>query len=175
MRVRDPETGCLLGHEQEGELEVWSPNIFVGYYGDETSTKAAFTSDGFLKTGDLGTTCSDGSFTYLGRMGDVLRLGGFLVNPLEIETHLCKHHVINDAQVVAVPTEKGNKPVAFVLRDEDTQLNENEIIDYCKQELAGFKVPIRVLEIENFPTTPSPNGTKIQKATLRKLAIESLK
>ena len=108
-------------------------------------------------------------------MGDVLRLGGFLVNPLEIETHLCKHHVINDAQVVAVPTEKGNKPVAFVLRDEDTQLNENEIIDYCKQELAGFKVPIRVLEIENFPTTPSPNGTKIQKATLRKLAMESLK
>ena len=175
VRVRDPETGCLLGHEQEGELEVWSPNIFVGYYGDETSTKSAFTSDGFLKTGDLGTTCSDGSFTYLGRMGDVLRLGGFLVNPLEIETYLCKHHVINDAQVVAVPTEKGNKPVAFVLRDEDTQLNENEIIDYCKQELAGFKVPIRVLEIENFPTTPSPNGTKIQKATLRKLAIESLK
>ena len=64
MRVRDPETGCLLGHEQEGELEVWSPNIFVGYYGDETSTKA-FTSDGFLKTGDLGTTCR--WFIYLSR------------------------------------------------------------------------------------------------------------
>ena len=83
--------------------------------------------------------------------------------------------VLADVTTASVPTEKGNKPVAFVLRDEDTQLNENEIIDYCKQELAGFKVPIRVLEIENFPTTPSPNGTKIQKATLRKLAIESLK
>jgi len=174
VRVRDPETGCLLGHEEEGELEVWSPNIFVGYYGDEASTKAAFTDDGFLKTGDLGTTCSDGSFTYLGRMGDVLRLGGFLVNPLEIETFLCKHNVINDAQVVAVPTEKGNKPVAFILREEGAQLDENEIIAYCKRGLAGFKVPICVVEIAKFPTTPSPNGTKIQKSTLRKLAIERL-
>ena len=66
VRVCDPET--VFSHEKEGELEIWSPNIFVGYYGDEVSTKAAFTDDGFLKNQRIGTTCSDGSFTYLGRM-----------------------------------------------------------------------------------------------------------
>ena len=64
--------------------------------------------------------------------------------------------------------------MAFILREEGAQLDENEIIAYCKRGLAGFKVPICVVEIAKFPTTPSQNGTKIQKSTLRKLAIERL-
>jgi len=175
IRARDPDTGVLLPHGREGELEVWSPNIFVGYYGNEEATQAAFTKDGFLKTGDLGSTCEDGSFTYLGRMGDVLRLGGFLVNPLEIEMHLCSHEQVKDAQVVAVATKRGMRPVAFILAEHSKgKFSENLLIEYCKDALAGFKIPIRILEIDAFPTTPSPNGTKIQKGALRKLAIETI-
>lgn len=172
VRVRDPETGAILGHGEQGELEIWSPNLFVGYFGNEEATRKAFTEDGYFKTGDLGTTQPDGTFTYLGRMGDVLRLGGFLVNPLEIETHLCAHPSVADAQTIAVTTERGNRPVAFVIPEAGVEIDEAGLIHHCKGQLAAFKVPIRVFAIDAFPSTPSPNGTKIQKGQLRRMAEE---
>ena len=174
VRVRNPDNQEILDFEQEGELEMWSPNIFVEYFGDEKASMAAFTDDGFLRTGDLGTVSKNGSFTYLGRMGDVLRLGGFLVNPLEIETHLCGHEMVEDAQVVSIATDRGNKAVAFILLNEKIAFCETVLKGYCKQTLAGFKVPIKIIPIDAFPTTPSPNGTKIQKSALRELAMQSI-
>ena len=172
VRVRDPDSGTLLGHGEQGELEIWSPNLFVGYYGNQEASRTAFTEDGFFKTGDLGTTEADGTFNYLGRMGDVLRLGGFLVNPLEIETHLCAHPSVADAQTIAIPTERGNRPVAFVIPENGAEIDEVALIGHCKAQLASFKVPIRVIAIDEFPSTPSPNGTKIQKGALRRMAQE---
>ena len=148
--------------------------MFVGYYGNENATRKALRDDGYLRTGDLGITQDDGTFTYLGRMGDVLRLGGFLVNPLEIETHLCAHKAVVDAQVVAVATGRGNKPVAFVIPEPDNPPDEPDLIAHCKANLAGFKVPIRILPVDRFPSTPSPNGTKIQKGVLRSMAEDAL-
>ncbi len=174
VRVRDVETGMLLGHDIEGELEMTSPNLFLGYYGDDDATAAAMTGDGYLRTGDLGITHDDGSFTYLGRLGDVLRLGGFLVSPLEIESHLCTHATVADAQVVAVATPRGNRPVAFVIPEDGAIIEPASLIDHCKQALAGFKVPVRVIAIETFPATESANGTKIQKGALRQLADSAI-
>jgi fatty-acyl-CoA synthase len=174
VRVRDPDTGTLLGDGEQGELEIWTPNMFVGYHGNEEETRKAFTEDGYFKTGDLGTTEPDGTFTYLGRMGDVLRLGGFLVNPLEIETHLCAHASVADAQTIALATERGNRPVAFVIPEAGAEIDEASLIAHCKAQLASFKVPIRVIAIDEFPSTPSPNGTKIQKGELRRLAQERI-
>jgi fatty-acyl-CoA synthase len=174
VRVRDPDTGEMLGHGGQGELEIWSPNMFVGYFGNESATSEAFTPDGYFKTGDLGTTEPDGTFTYLGRMGDVLRLGGFLVNPLEIETHLCAHSSVADAQTIAIATERGNRPVSFVIPEKGTEIDEAALIGHCKEQLASFKVPVRVIAIDAFPSTPSPNGTKIQKGELRRLAQERI-
>jgi fatty-acyl-CoA synthase len=173
VRVRDLDSGEVLGDDREGELEIWTPNLFVGYYGNAEATAKAMTEDGYFKTGDLGTTQADGAFTYLGRMGDVLRLGGFLVNPLEIETHLCAYHTVADAQTVAIATDRGNRPVAFVIPEAGAVINEAALIDHCRQSLAGFKVPVRVISIDAFPSTASPNGTKIQKAELRRLAEQS--
>ena len=173
VRVRDPDSGAVLGDDREGELEIWTPNMFAGYYGNAEATAKAMTEDGYFKTGDLGTTQADGAFTYLGRMGDVLRLGGFLVNPLEIETHLCAHHTVADAQTVAIATDRGNRPVAFVIPEAGAVIDEAALIDHCRQSLAGFKVPVRVIPIDVFPSTPSPNGTKIQKAELRRMAEQS--
>jgi fatty-acyl-CoA synthase len=170
VRVRDPDTGTLLGDGAQGELEIWTPNMFVGYHGNEEATRKAFTEDGYFKTGDLGTSELDGTFTYLGRMGDVLRLGGFLVNPLEIETHLCAHASVADAQTIALATERGNRPVAFVIPEQGSEIDETALIGHCKAQLASFKVPIRVIAINEFPSTPSPNGTKIQKGELRRMA-----
>ena len=90
VRVRDPETGELLGPGQPGALEMAGPSLMVGYYGNEKATAAAMTADGYVRTGDLGQLDGRGGFTFLSRMGDVLRLSGFLVNPLEIEMHIQK-------------------------------------------------------------------------------------
>ena len=175
VRARDPETGEILGHGEAGELEAWSPNLFDRYYGDEAATARAFTGDGWFRTGDLGSTAADGSFAYLARMGDALRLGGFLVNPLEIETHLCAHPAVADAQVVAVATARGNRPVAFVVpAPGGGGIDEAALAAHCRGALAGFKVPVRCLPIDAFPVTDGPNGTKIQKTRLRRMAEEAV-
>ena len=74
----------------DGELQCAGPSLMVGYYGNEKATAEVMTSDGYVRTGDLAEMDGHGGFTFLSRMGDVLRLSGFLVNPLEIETHIQK-------------------------------------------------------------------------------------
>src|SRR6266446_4264950 len=102
VRVRDPDSGALLGPGQPGALECAGPSLMVGYYGNEKATAEAMTPDGYVRTGDLAELDEHGGFTFLSRMGDVLRLSGFLVNPQEIETHIQKLPGIAGCQTIAV-------------------------------------------------------------------------
>jgi len=142
----------------------------VGYYGNEKATAETITPDGYVRTGDLAQLESDGSFTFLSRMGDVLRLSGFLVNPLEIEMHIQKLAAIEGCQTIAVPRTDGVRAVAFVMLKPGAALDEAAVIAHCRQGLANYKVPLRVFPIEEFPKTPSPNGLKIQRNKLREIA-----
>ncbi len=173
VRVRDPETGELLGPGQPGALECAGPSLMVGYYGNEAATAQAMTADGYVRTGDLAELDGRGGFTFLSRMGDVLRLSGFLVNPLEIETHIQKLPAIADCQTIAVPRPEGVRAVSFVILKPGATLDEAAIIAHCKRGLANYKVPLRVFAVDDFPKTPSPNGFKIQRTKLREMA-ESL-
>jgi fatty-acyl-CoA synthase len=170
VRVRDPETGELLGPGQPGALEMAGPSLMVGYYGNEQATAAAMTADGYVRTGDLGQLDGRGGFTFLSRMGDVLRLSGFLVNPLEIEMHIQKVPGISGCQTVAVPRPEGVRAVAFVILEPGATLDEAATIAHCKHGLANYKVPARVFAVDDFPKTPSPNGFKIQRTKLREMA-----
>lgn len=170
VRVRDPETGELLGAGRPGALECAGPSLMVGYWGNDKATAEALTPDGYVRTGDLGQLEADGSFTFLSRMGDVLRLSGFLVNPLEIETHIQKLPSIEGCQTIAVPGPAGVRAVSFVMLKSGAALDEAEVIAHCKRGLANYKVPLRVFAIDDFPKTPSPNGFKIQRAKLREMA-----
>jgi fatty-acyl-CoA synthase len=170
VRVRDPDTGRLLGLGESGELEMRGPSLMREYFGDEAASRAALSEDGFVRTGDLGRLLDDGSFLFEARMGDVLRLSGFLVAPAEIEAHLQRHPSIDGAQVVGVSTAAGLKPVAFVTRRKGARFDEAELTAHCAAGLARYKVPTRILAIEAFPTTMSPNGRKIRKAELRERA-----
>jgi fatty-acyl-CoA synthase len=170
VRVCDPETGALLGVGQPGALECAGPSLMVGYYGDEKATAEAMTSDGYVRTGDLGELDGLGGFTFLSRMGDVLRLSGFLVNPLEIETHIQKLPGIAECQTVAVARPEGVRAVSFVILQPAATLDEQEVIAHCRRGLASYKVPVRVLAVPDFPKTPSPNGFKVQRAKLREMA-----
>lgn len=170
VRVRDTETGRLLGPGESGEIEVGGPHVMVGYLGNDEANAKTFTDDGFVRTGDLGYMESGDTFVYLARLGDTLRLGGFLVNPREIEAYLESFDAIDQAQVVAVDTERGPRPVAWVIVPAGHHLDADSIIAACQADMAKYKVPVRLIETEAFPTTPSANGVKIQKAKLRERA-----
>lgn len=117
----------------------------------------------------------DGTFVYLARSGDAIRLSGFLVDPLEIEDVLKDIEGVRDAQVVGVETTGKTVPVAFVIADGSVEFDEARIVEAAKAMLAAFKVPARVLPVDAFPTTESANGQKIQKAKLRAMAADFLK
>ena len=120
-----------------------------------------------------------GTFEYVARLGDALRLGGFLVSPAEIEAHLETAKGVAAAQVVGVETDSGPGCCAFVVlegasRGRDHGTMEAQLKAFCAQALAKFKVPRRIFILDAFPTTPSANGTKIQKAKLREQAQQRL-
>jgi fatty-acyl-CoA synthase len=154
----------------DGELECAGPSVMVGYYGNDEATKRTLTADGYVKTGDLAEMDSDGGFTFLSRMGDVLRLSGFLVNPLEIETYIQKVPGIEACTAIALPRADGVRAIAFVILKPGAALDEAAVIAHCRQGLANYKVPLRVFAIDDFPKTPSPNGFKIQRNRLREAA-----
>jgi fatty-acyl-CoA synthase len=175
VRVRDPESGDLLGPGQPGALECMGPSMMVGYYANAKATADSFTEDGYFRTGDLGQLDEHGGFTFLARMGDVLRLSGFLVNPLEIETHIQALAGIEACQTIAVARPDGVRAVAFAILKPGATLDEAAIIAHCRRGLANYKVPARVFAIDDFPKTPSPNGFKIQRAKLREMADELMR
>ncbi len=174
VRAVDTASGRVLPHGEQGELQFKGPSCMMGYYGNAEATQAAFTGDGFFKSGDLGYTVRDGEFVYLSRIGDVLRLAGFLVNPLEIEAVLDAHPSVAVSQVVGIDGPRGQLPVAFVLPKNGVAVDEAALIAHCKKQIANYKVPHHVLPIDVFPFTPSANGNKIQKAKLREMAAEAL-
>jgi len=171
VRARDPESGELLPHGAQGELEFLAPGSrMVAYHGDAEATRAAFTADGYYRSGDLGSTLADGRFVYLARMGDALRLGGFLVSPAEIEAVVQEAPGIGACQVVGVPRAEGLVPIAFVVLQHGATLDEPALTAFVAARLARYKVPRRVFPIDVFPVTPGANATKIQKGKLRELA-----
>ncbi len=172
-RVRDVDSGALLPVGETGELELRGPSRMLGYFEDPAATAAAVTSDGFVRTGDLGYMTDDRSFVFLSRRGDVLRLGGFLVSPLEIESHIQALPDIEGCQVVGVPTPDGPRAVAFVTLRPGTALDEAAVRRHCLDGLARFKAPQRVIALAEFPTTKSANGTKIQRGRLREMAEQA--
>ena len=170
VRARDPQTGALVPHGEHGMLEIRAPSMLMGYFRDEAATTAALTEDGYFKTGDLGYTLADGRFVYLARMGDALRLSGFLVSPAQIEKVVSEYHGIAACQVVGLELAQRLQPIAFVVLAPGSAFDEAAIVEHCRRRMARYKVPHRVFAVEGFPTTDGPNGFKVRKETLRELA-----
>ncbi|MGE8494363.1 AMP-binding protein [Comamonas sp.] len=173
VRVRNLETGAIAEAQEPGELEFYSPTLMQQYLHDAQATQQAFTDDGFLRSGDLGYLNGDGGFTHISRLGDVLRIGGFLVNPAEIEESVMALCGASACQVVAVNASGSSRPVAFVLdpRDNaDQRWDEEAIKAQLQQQIARYKVPIRIFRVKTFPYTMGPNGKKVKRNELRDLA-----
>jgi malonyl-CoA/methylmalonyl-CoA synthetase len=148
---------------EEGELLVRGPNVFAGYWRRPDATAAAFTPDRFFRTGDLASVAPDGYITLLGRRSDLIISGGFNLYPREIEELLLEQDGIREAAVVGVPDEvRGEVPVAYLVGDFDPVALEQ----FCREQLASFKVPRRFIRVDSIPRTALG---KVQKHLLKSL------
>jgi len=164
IEVRDPETGETLSAGERGEIVARGRSVFSGYYNDPVKTEAAFWEGEWFRTGDLGALDAEGRITFLGRLKDMLKVGGENVAAIEIEGYLALHTAVKLAQVVGIPDEKyGEVPVAFIERAPGATTTEAELIDFCRDEIASFKIPRHVRFVEDWPM----GATKILKYELR--------
>lgn len=170
LRVRHTESGELLEPEQSGVLEIRAEGNFAGYFNNPEATAQSVDQDGFFSTGDIGYLRRDGSFIYQTRAGDAIRLSGFLVNPAEIEDVLRDCPGVAEAQVIGADVNGKPACVAFVIAEPGTDIDAEGTRAWLKNIIAPFKVPARVWFLDAFPVTESANGTKIQRAKLRKMA-----
>ncbi|MGY2065342.1 AMP-binding protein [Blastococcus sp. SYSU DS0619] len=175
VRAADPETGAVVPFGQEGELQFRGPNVVDSYLGDPGAADRAFTADGWFRSGDLGRLTAANAFVYVVRMGDALRLRGFLVDPAGIEQRLGEHPDVATAKVVGVEGADGaTVAVGFVVAVPGREPEPADLRRWCARTLAGFKVPAAVHVIDEMPTTSGTNGVKIRADVLRERATRSM-
>ena len=170
LAVRDPGTGSALPPGASGELWIDAPSRFIAYLDNPAATERAIDADGMFRTGDLAKLDGE-SFVYEARIGDAMRLGGFLVSPQEIEAVIQAEPGVAAVQVVSASCGEADPvPVAFVQACAGAVLHESTLRARCLEQLARFKVPERIVVVEGFPIVDSPNGPKVQRVRLRETA-----
>lgn len=158
--------GIPDGLPGEGELLMRGATITPGYFGDPAATAAAF-DDGWLRTGDVARRDADGYYTIIDRLKDMYVSGGENVWPAEVEQVLTAHPSVAEAAVIGVPDPKwAETGRAFVLAQPGQTLDPAALTAWCRERLAGFKVPRDIRLVVDFPRTPSG---KVRKAALRDL------
>lgn len=177
VRIVSGDDRRALDVGEVGELQFRGPSVLRGYLNDDSETRTSVTADGWFRSGDLGRFDGDDgrTFLYHSRMGDSLRLRGFLTDPAEIEHKLLAHPSVQATHVVGVSAPNGGDTcVAFVLPAEGVSVDETELVAFCAAGLARYKVPEIVVAVQAFPTVDGPNGVKIRKSELRTRAAELL-
>jgi fatty-acyl-CoA synthase len=170
VRILSVETDEDCAPGEQGELLTRGYHVMRGYYKMEDRTAEVIDDEGWLHTGDLAVMDEDGYVRITGRAKDMIIRGGENIYPREIEEFLYTHPEISDVQVYGVPDEKyGEKVAAAVQLRQDSELTAEEVRDYCRENIARFKVPEYVDFVEEYPMTASG---KIQKYKLREAAVE---
>jgi fatty-acyl-CoA synthase len=173
LRIADPATGADLPADSPGEILVRGWNVMQGYYNKPEETAAAIDADGWLHTGDLGTLSADGRLTFLGRLKEIIRVGGENLAPAEVEDCILAHPAVAQVQVVGAPDPRlVEVPVAYVVPREGVAVTSGEIIDWAKARLAGFKVPRHVRFLDGFEAVGMTASGKVQRDRLRERAPE---
>jgi acyl-CoA synthetase (AMP-forming)/AMP-acid ligase II len=167
VRVTSPDDPrAVAPPDVPGEIQFRGINAFRRYYKNPDETRATIIDGGWVRTGDLGTLDSRGQLLFLGRIKDVLKVGGENVSPLEVEALLSTHPAVHMAQVVGRPSERyGEEPVAFVELIGGATCTAAELIEFCAGNVASYKVPREVRFVDSWPMS----ATKIQKFRLRDL------
>ncbi len=166
LRVTSLESGAVESRAGTvGMLEVRGPNVFAGYWNDARKTAEAFTADGFFVTGDVGSIDAAGYVHIVGRAKDLVISGGYNVYPKEVEAELDALPGIVESAVIGIPhPDLGEAVIAVVVATRDAALGEAAVVQALQGCLARYKVPRRVLFVEELPRNTMG---KVQKAALR--------
>ncbi len=165
IRVADPESGRVLGPEEIGMIEVRGRNVFGGYWRMPEKTRAEFRPDGFFITGDLGKIDTRGYVHIVGRGKDLIITGGFNVYPKEVESELdALPGVVESAVIGLEHKDFGEGVTAVIVPEKDARLDEAAILKTLESRLAKFKLPKRVLFMDDLPRNTMG---KVQKNLLR--------
>lgn len=154
-----------LNDGQIGEILVKGARVMAGYWRDKEKTSQVITSDGWLRTGDKGWVDEDGYIFLAGRADDMIIRGGENISPKEIEDVLDSHPMVEESAVIGIPDpEWGQQPRAIVALKKNGALTGEEIVEYCRSNLAGFKRPRSVVFVDSLPRNPMG---KVLKKSLR--------
>ena len=164
MRIVDVETGCPLGPEERGEIAIRGPNVMLGYWNCPVET-AEVIRDGWFHTGDIGRMDAEGYFYIEDRLKDMINVGGLKVYPAEVENVMYQHPAVAEVAVFGAPDSVlGEQVCAHVVLKPDQQVSTQQLLVFCRQQMAAFKVPSRVALVETLPKTPTG---KVLKRVLR--------
>jgi malonyl-CoA/methylmalonyl-CoA synthetase len=147
------ENGCVVAGEGVGEIIVKGKNVFLEYWNNPGATKEAFMEEGWFVTGDLAERDAHGSFRILGRKSvDIIKSGGYKISALEIEEALREHPSIEDCAVVGVPDDEwGERVCAALVLTKDGEVNLRSLRDWCRERLAPYKIPTRIVTVSELP------------------------
>jgi fatty-acyl-CoA synthase len=166
------EDGKVVPLGEKGELCTRGYSVMVGYWDDAERTAEAVDAQGWMHTGDLAIIDENGYCNIVGRVKDMIIRGGENVYPREIEEYLYRHEKIQDVAVFGVPDDKFGEAVAAWIKLKDgEQATEQDILDFCKGQIAHYKVPAYIKFVEDFPMTVTG---KIQKFVMRDKMAEEL-
>ncbi len=168
IKCVDPD-GKELAPGVPGEIWCRGFNVMKGYLNNAEATREAITEDGWLKTGDVGVMDKEGYLQITDRNKDMFIVGGFNCYPAEIESQLCEIPGVSRAAVIGVPDERlGEVAAAFVVALPGVLLDKNAIMNWCKENMANYKIPRKIEIVETLPVNASG---KVQKDRLREMAF----
>lgn len=155
QRIVGPD-GAVLGPNQDGEVRMKGPNIMKGYLNLPDETAAVFDEHGYFKTGDMGRLDEQGFLSITGRIKEMLIIGGENVFPREIEEVLNRHESVKDSAVIGMQDGmRGEVALAFVELKEGASFDESALKAFCREHIAGFKVPRDIRVVKELPRNPT--------------------
>lgn len=163
MRIVDDE-GNELGPNQAGEIQIKGPQVMKGYYNRPKETADVINSEGWFSSGDIGERMDDGFFRIVDRKKDMINVSGFNVYPNEIEDVLAMYPKVLEAAAIGIPDPKSNEVVKVFIVKKDKSLKKKELLEYCRENLTGYKVPKAIEFVDELPKS---NVGKILRRELR--------
>ena len=172
VRIVDPDTGETVPRGAAGEFMTRGYSVMLGYWDDKARTTEAVDDEGWMHTGDLAVMDDDGYINIVGRIKDMIIRGGENVYPREIEEYLYRHPDVVEVQVIGVPDARyGEEIMAWVQLRDGISLDADDIKEFCRGQIAHYKVPRYVKFTDEFPMTITG---KIQKYLMRERSVEEL-
>lgn len=172
IKIVDPESGAVVARGERGEFCTRGYSVMHGYWDDAEKTAEAIDAEGWMHTGDLATMDDEGYVNIVGRIKDMVIRGGENIYPREIEEFLYRHPKVQDVQVVGLPDRKyGEELCAWIIAKPGQQVTEDDVREFCKGQIAHYKVPRYIRFVDAFPMTVTG---KIQKFRIREQMTSEL-